>query len=41
MSKNGKNFDMQVSVVVCTGAADGFGVGNMIENGFEQLVLVV
>lgn len=39
MSKNGKNFDMQVSVVVCTGAADGFGVGNMIENGFEQLVL--
>ena len=35
----GKNLDVKVGFVVCTSAADGFCVGNMIENGFEQLVL--
>ena len=35
----GKNLDMKVGFIVCTGAADGFGVGDMIEDGFEQLVL--
>ena len=35
----GKNLDVKVGFIVCTGAADGFGVGDMIEDGFEQLVL--
>ena len=35
----GKNLDVKVGFVVCTSAADSFGVGDMIEDGFEQLVL--